>query len=424
MIKKSISFSISLLLLFFTVGILLPFLPSAATYTDTFSGTSPSVTYQNLTPTSFSTSGWKQWNSSNGLVLSFQNKNQSTASVTYQVQGCERITVGVFTYAGSFVSLAKDGALVLGVHDAQNPFPSSKVQASYSPSTDRVYTTVSGNQMAEFDSTGNRLVFTPVSSVPTDLIDYGVNISVSSNGSSFRSVSPSWQRGEFNGLCYEEFSVSIPSNTVAIQVELNGMREIPKKGGGSYSGTSRMTMLGNVELSGANIVLGAQETNLPEAVITTPAESSENPTSSEKSTSSSSKSSSAGSSSTKSSGTGAGNSTGIASSSSSRSSSTPTSKPESTSSKSSASGSTTKFEGTLNGNPESQDATSSSSSPTSSSSSQGESQLFEEAGNAPQIYTVSNGESDSFSAWVVVYIVIACAIILLILLRPHLSGKK
>lgn len=380
---------------------------SALTYVDDFKDSSNNNIkhYSGLTPFPMDAGSFTQLPDLS--AFSFSSLTNPVGRATYNVQGAEQVTVGIYSLYGTYVSpmYASAGSYSLGVGGGDQSILTDITlpQARYSSSNGAIYAYIGGelNKACYYDS---NVLFVPTSDSPADMGYYGVNIYSSGSGGSLSLLSLSPTRRVFQSsypFVYEEYTANVSPSATLITVELNdviGFESIDR-GGTVLKSRTRFNCIASVSISGSSLTLGVQE-----PIISQPIYNS----SSSSSSSSSSKSSGKKASSAAGGAAGAGTASVKKSSSSSQS--------------------VSKFEGTIRASSSSSPRSKASSSKISSqsqSSATSSEVLPQSDSELDAIYRVasSSNEDNHFTAGIRVYIIVLTGALLFVLLRAAINKK-
>jgi len=266
---------ISLLLLAFLFCRPLP-ARAAVSYTDDMSDMDQNTikTYYNLAPVStVSTYPQGVLNSIWGQnAVTFSNASRPIGWADYRVRGADTVTVGIYTWKGTFVSMVEDDVYVFGIHRADMSYLNSQqlAQALYSRGGGGVYARIGGKlyKMVDVDL---YFQFLQAADPPPDLIDYGVNVyagsgadnlsrlSLPSGGTQTRLANMKFDRTA--QYCYEELTYTLPSGTAYVRVEINDFTHIDRYVSDTATRpvpppTGMRTTLSKVAFSGGALELG------------------------------------------------------------------------------------------------------------------------------------------------------------------------
>ena len=220
---------LTLLLLVFFVYHFSCFSALAATFTDDMDQqvSDDTRTYQNLVPKAEKRSVY------DNTLFSFQDFTSPIGGVTYQVQGCESITVGIASQYGTFMRWDGAHGYLLGfdgISTAENQRPAGAVSVAYSKNWGTAVASIGGDwwPVAFSDyytfTAPAALAGNPFSGAPDHELAYGLNISCSTNGALFYPITITPTKLTYMPgptYCYEEFVAAIPAGVMYIKIEIN-----------------------------------------------------------------------------------------------------------------------------------------------------------------------------------------------------------
>lgn len=208
-------------------------------------------------------------------LLSFSNMSYREGRAIYTVRSAESMTVGIYTQTGAFASwIDSDKVYALGfpnLFSDHTSRPQGSERVFYSPSTQMLYRNSGKLQSLAFN---NYFEFRDSNeNVPSDLIDYGVNVYESKDGQNYSKVRLSPGKILYisaSSYCYEEFTASLSSGTVSVIVEINDFIQfwdVSRNRLSSKTQFNYMTSLALVSFDGRGLEVGPQAVNIPEIPV-------------------------------------------------------------------------------------------------------------------------------------------------------------
>ena len=402
--KHFFAFIVSLLFLIWLFGLSVLGSEALSYYTDDMTrlDNSAGKQYYNLK----TGSGKYEGVSDNSFFIP-SNSHAGTGGVIYRVSGATGVSVSILSNTGTTVVKSAGGRYALGVPGTANGKVTS-IKAMFSPSDQMAYINDGGKIYSLVYEPLEGYVFCETEKSPKDLVTYGINISASKDGKAYISlnqVRTAQKHYQGSGRVQEQWEANISSNMKYIKVEINDTPYIYSSDSsmGYQKSDSVLNALAEVTIAGENLIIGENEAQQKEEVITSSPSSTEDI--------SSQKSENSKSSAKKSSKPSAKGEAGE------KSSAKKSSLPE-------GSKSTKKFEGAIIDEPkEKKSSTSSKKSEKVSEKEKSESEssiteATELHENQRYIISGNSTERDNFTGIVIVYIVIVCIVILFLLLRP------
>lgn len=186
------------------------------------------------------------------------------ATAYYQISGATAVEVGYYTPAGAFATLSTDGIPGLGVHNGSG----ERYPIYCKWPSQGLFCTI-GSTYWEQLSFNQELLFQQASKLPSGLIPYGLQVSVSTDGAHFTQLTGVRQRDKekenyysFGAVrYYEVMQYSIPKGVKAVRVTMNDMVSFPTSEGGTINNRLDAFCLAQVDFTGNSIVLGPAESS-------------------------------------------------------------------------------------------------------------------------------------------------------------------